>query len=55
MNSLVQNYRKQTNSGIPQQINFNGRLEEDNDTTLFVSLESSEKFLSRFIKRNRMA
>ena len=45
---------RKTNTGIPQQITFIERLEEENDTALFVSLKSSKRILPRFNKRNRI-
>ena len=45
---------RQTNIGIPQQITSIERLEEENDTALFVSLKSSKRILPRFNKRNRI-
>ena len=33
---------RQTNKSIPQQINFVGKLEEDNGATMFLSLKSSK-------------
>ena len=44
----------QANTGIPQQITVIGRLEEENNTTMFVSLKISKRILSRFIKCNRI-
>ena len=34
---------RQTNTIIPQQINFTGKVEEDDGTTMFLSLKSSKK------------
>ena len=34
---------RQTNTSIPQQINFKGKLEEDDSATLFLSLKSGKK------------
>ena len=34
---------RQANTSIPQQINFTGKLEEDDDATMFLSLKSSKK------------
>ena len=34
---------RQTNTSIPQQINFTGKLEEDDSATLFLSLKSGKK------------
>ena len=34
---------RQTNTSIPQQINFTGKLEEDDSATLFLLLESGKK------------
>ena len=34
---------RQTNASIPQQINFVGKLEEDDGTTMFLLLKSSKK------------
>ena len=34
---------RQTNTSIPQQINFTGKLEEDDNATLFLSLKSGKK------------
>ena len=36
---------RQTNTTIPQQINFVGKLEEDNDTTMFFIFEKQQKLL----------
>ena len=34
---------RQTNTSIPQQVNFIGNLEEDDGATMFVSLKSNKK------------
>ena len=34
---------RQTNTSIPQQINFTGKLEEDDSATLFLLLKSGKK------------
>ena len=36
---------RQTNTSIPQQINFTGKLEEDDSATLFLSLKSGKKLI----------
>ena len=36
-------FPRQTNTSIPQQINFTGKLEEDDSATLFLSLKSGKK------------
>ena len=37
------NLSRQTNTNIPQQIDFTGTLEEDDGTKMFLLLESSKK------------
>ena len=34
---------RQTNTNLPQQINFTGKLDEDNGATMFLLLKSSNK------------
>ena len=36
---------RQTNTGIPQQINFSGKLEEDDGATMFFIAEKLQKKL----------
>ena len=54
--SYYQNYYKligidlsrQTNTSISQQINFTGKLEEDNGATMFVIAENQQKTILNF-------
>ena len=54
--SYYQNYCKiigidlsrQTNTSISQQINFTGKLEEDNGATMFVIAENQQKTILNF-------
>ena len=36
---------RQINMSIPQQINFKGKLEEDNGATMFFIVEKQQKFI----------
>ena len=45
---------RQKNASIPQQINFVGKLKEDDGATMFLSLESSKNYFFRFINYNRI-
>ena len=49
---------RQTNTSIPQQISFAGKLEEDDDATMFFIIENQQqtniKLFSRFINSNRI-
>ena len=38
----------QTNTTIPHKINFTGRLEKEDDWTMFLSLKSSKKIFLNF-------
>ena len=42
------NLSRQTNTSIPQQNNFVGKLEEDDDATMFLLLKSSKKYSKLF-------
>ena len=50
---------RQTTKSIPQQINFVGKLEEDDDATIFFIAEKQQKIYSklyfRFISCNRIS
>ena len=50
---------RQTTKSIPQQINFVGKLEEDNGATIFFIAEKQQKIYSklyfRFISCNRIS
>ena len=39
---------RQTNASIPQQINFTGRLDEDDGTTIFFIIEKHQKNILNF-------
>ena len=39
---------RQTNTNIPQQINFTGKLEEDNGATMFFIAENQQKTILNF-------
>ena len=41
--SIVIDLLRHTNTTIPQKINFTGKLEEDDDETIFLSLKSNKK------------
>ena len=43
MNALVYIDQDKKNASIPQQINFTGKLKEDDDATMLLLLKSSEK------------
>ena len=50
---------RQTNTIIPQQINFTGKLEEDNGVIIFSTVEKQQKkgyfkFFFKFINFNRI-
>ena len=40
---------RQTNTSIPQQINFTGKLEEDDDATMFFMAEKQQKTIFNFL------
>ena len=42
-------FSKQTNTSIPQQISFAGKLEAEDGATMFFSLKSSKKLLLTFL------
>ena len=41
--TIVIDLLRQTNTTIPQKINFSGKLEEDDNETIFLSLKSNKK------------
>ena len=41
--TIVIDLLRQTNTTIPQKINFSGKLEEDDNETIFLSLKSDKK------------
>ena len=41
--TIVLDLLRQTNTTIPQKINFSGKLEEDDNETIFLSLKSNKK------------
>ena len=42
-------FLRQTNLTIPQQINFVGKLEEEDSRTMFLLVESNKKLFSIFL------
>ena len=42
------NLSRETNTSIPQQINYVGKLEEDDDVTMFFVSEKQQKFILKF-------
>ena len=43
------NLSRQINTAIPQQINFTGKLEEDNGATMFFVAEKLQKAILNFL------
>ena len=41
--TIVIDLLRQTNTTIPQKINFSGKLEEDDNETIFLSLKRNKK------------